>query len=151
MSPNALVRSDATASLRRRDPREFGPLLIGMFREPVKYKVQAVGGPGSPGVLAIENPNAKVNRAYSPPPPPTVPVMPGDYVTYDDFGLPVLVRTSTDTQDRREVPGNSIAAAGAMFGINAAPQSNPLSHLGLSPALNQKLTAATQVPVAANH
>ena len=80
MSPNAVVRSDATASLRRRDPREFGPLLIGMFRAPVKYTVHVVGGPGSPGVLAIENPDAKVNRKYSPPPPPTVPVMPGDYV-----------------------------------------------------------------------
>jgi Pretoxin HINT domain len=146
MSPNALVRGDATASLRRRDPREFGPLLIGMFRQPVKYNVQAVGGPGSPGVLAIEGPNAKVNRAYSPPPPPTVPVMPGDYVTYDDYGLPVLVRTSTDMQGMREVPGNSVAAAAAMFGVDTAPQSNPLSHLGLSPALSQKLNAATQVP-----
>jgi Pretoxin HINT domain len=145
MSPNAAVRGDATASLRRRDPREFGPLLIGMFRQPVKYQVQAVGGPGSPGVLAIEKPDAKVNRAYSPPPAPTVRFMPGDVITSDDYGLPVLVHTSTGFQFGGDVPGNSIAAATAMFGgVDNAPQSNPLSHLGLSPALTDKLTAATQ-------
>src|SRR5262249_54411796 len=42
--------------------------------------------------------------------------------------------------------GNTIAAAVAMFGMNTAPQSSPLSHLGLSPALNQKLASATQAP-----
>ena len=97
-------------------------------------------------------PTRKSIAPYSPPPPPTVPVMPGDYVTYDDSGLPVLVAYVHGMCRACEtVPGNSVAAAAAMFGVDTATQSNPLSHLGLPPALSQKLTAATQVPGLPSH
>ncbi len=147
MSPCARVRGDATASLRLRDPRDFTPVLIGLFRDPIKYKVRAVNGPGSPGELVIENPDAYVRRFYSPPPPPTVPVELGDRLSFDAAGLPVLIRTTSETVDTRRVPGNNIAAAAAVFGLNASMSisqaPNPLSHLGLPAAVSQKLGAAT--------
>jgi hypothetical protein len=147
MSPNAQVRSNGTKSLRLRDPREFTPVLIGFLRDPIKYRVRPVNGPGSPGELQIENPDAFVKRFYSPPPPPSVSVELGDRLAYDASGLPVLIRTNSEMVDQRRVPGNAVAAAGAMFGLNASisisESPNPLSHLGLPAALSQKLAGAT--------
>jgi len=147
MSPNAQVRGDAVMSLRSRDPRDFTPLLIGMFRDLIKYQVRPVNGPGSPGELVIENPDAYFRRFYSPPPPLTVPVEMGDRLAYDASGLPVLIRTTGEETDLRPVPGNTIAAAGAMFGLNASisisQAPNPLSHLGLPAGLTQKLGGGT--------
>ena len=54
LSPSPEVRQIATQTLRRRDPREFAPLLIAMLRDPVKYEVKKVNGPGSPGELLIK-------------------------------------------------------------------------------------------------
>ena len=46
LSHSPEVRQIATQSLRRRDPREFAPLLIAMLRDPVKYEVKKVRWPG---------------------------------------------------------------------------------------------------------
>ena len=144
MSPSAQVRGGATASLRQRDPRDFGPILIGMLGEKIKYQVRPVSGPGSQGVIVIENRQANVSRIYSPPPPPTVTARPGDYITSDYSGLPVLVHTDLEGVDAGKFNQNTLAAAQAMFALNGASQStNVLNHLGLPPALAQKLTAAT--------
>jgi hypothetical protein len=142
MSPSAQVRGDATASLRQRDPRDFGPLLIGMIGDPIKYQVRPVAGPGSPGVLVIENRDARVNRTYSPPPPPAVTPRPGDYITSDSAGLPVLVRTDTEALNTVRLNQNTLAAAESMFAMTSSSQAaNGLGHLGLPPALTQKLAA----------
>ena len=115
-----------------------------MLGDPVKYHVRPVAGPGSQGVLVVENRQANVNRMYSPPPPPTVTPMPGDYITSDYSGLPVLVHTEFQGVGAGQFNQNTVAAAQAMFALNSASQStNPLSHLGLPPALSQKLAAAT--------
>ena len=144
MSPSAQVRGDATASLRQRDPRDYGPLLIAMIGDAIKYQVRPVAGPGSPGVLVIENRDARLNRQYSPPPPAAVTPMPGDVITTDSAGLPVLVRTETQELNEVRFNQNTLAAAESMFAMNTSSQpTNVLAHLGLPPALTQKLAAAT--------
>ncbi len=50
-SPSTEVRRVAIETLKRRDAREFAPLLIALLRDPIKYRVKPVGGPGSPGQL----------------------------------------------------------------------------------------------------
>jgi hypothetical protein len=84
------VRRHATETLRRRDPREYADLLILQLRDKIKYEVKNVGGPGSPGALYIEGKEQNLKRFYSPP-APQVAVLPGDTLTYDSDGMPVLV------------------------------------------------------------
>ena len=54
----------AAETLKRRDPRDFVGLLIGLLRDPLKYEVKPVGGPGSPGVLFVEGERFNVRRVY---------------------------------------------------------------------------------------
>ncbi|WP_435008481.1 polymorphic toxin-type HINT domain-containing protein [Tundrisphaera lichenicola] len=104
-SSSPAVRRAATETVRLRDPREYLGLLIGLIRDPVKYEVRPVGGPGSPGVLFVEGKKANVRRVYSPPPPPEFLFLAGDFFGFDEDGLPVVRRygvpmtrvTSTNT------------------------------------------------------
>ena len=84
------IRRSAVEILRRRDPREFAGLLVGMIRDRVKYKVNRVGGPGSPGALTVEGDTADTQRRYSPPPAPTYIPAINDTVFPDAFGQPVI-------------------------------------------------------------
>ncbi|MDR3634138.1 MAG: hypothetical protein P4L84_10050 [Isosphaeraceae bacterium] len=88
---NPEVRRRATETLRGRDPDHYLTLLVGLLSDPLKYEVRPVGGPGSPGVLFVEGERANVRRFYAPP-APSVQFQPGDIVTYDASGLPVLIR-----------------------------------------------------------
>ncbi len=78
--------------LRNRDAREYMGLLVGLIRDPIKYEVKPVGGPGSPGELFIDGKKAKVRRFYSPPSAPSIAFMPGDILTFDLDGSPVLIK-----------------------------------------------------------
>jgi hypothetical protein len=89
-SPSASVRQACAEMLRRRDPREFAGLLVAMIRNPVKYKVRPVGGPGSPGVLMVEGSQADTQRQYSPPPSPSYIPAFNDTVFPDANGQPVI-------------------------------------------------------------
>ena len=83
------TRQRATETLRGRDAREFADLLIAQIRDPIKYEVKPVGGPGSPGVLFIEGKQSNLKRLYSPPPV----LQPGDRVRWDQArGMPVIDR-----------------------------------------------------------
>ncbi len=84
------IRRQAVEILRRRDPREFAGLLVGMIRDRVKYKINRVGGPGSPGALTVEGDKADTQRRYSPPPAPTYIPAINDTVFPDAFGQPVI-------------------------------------------------------------
>ena len=95
------VRRTATETLKRRDPREFVSLLISMIRDPIKYEVRPVGGPGSPGALFVEGKQFNVQRLYSPPPLPDFRLYPGEPVTFDAWGLPVVSRFLGITEDVR--------------------------------------------------
>ena len=64
------VRDEATETLTRGDPRDFMDVLIGMLRDPIRYEVRPVAGPGSTGVLYVEGEKFNVRRLYAPPPLP---------------------------------------------------------------------------------
>ncbi len=69
------VRSNATQTLRLRDPRDAAPVLVGLLRDPVldpdpilyHFYVQTVGATeiGSPGVLFVRGPRYDVLRYYT--------------------------------------------------------------------------------------
>jgi hypothetical protein len=88
------VRRQATEVLRGREPSEFLDVLIALMVDPLKYEVRPVSGPGSPGVLFVEGVRVNLRRVYDAPPPPDVTPMPGDLITYDQFGLPIIQRQS---------------------------------------------------------
>ncbi|WP_435008480.1 polymorphic toxin-type HINT domain-containing protein [Tundrisphaera lichenicola] len=90
---SAEVRRVAVETLRWRDPRDFVRLWIGLIRDPIKFQVQPVGGPGSPGSLVIEGPKADLKRVYAPPAMPQFPILPGARLSYDANGLPVITET----------------------------------------------------------
>jgi hypothetical protein len=108
LGKSAEVRRSATETLKRRDPREWTDLLIAWMRDPIKYEVKPVGGPGSPGALFVAGRRFNVQRLYSPPPAPVVPLMPGDRVTFEDQGLPVLHRYGLDIPLTTRIPGDQL-------------------------------------------
>jgi hypothetical protein len=93
-SRSAEVRRVAASTLIRRDPREFVSILIARLRDPIRYQVRPVGGPGRPGALLIEGDTFNRGRLYSPPPLPDVPVTPGSSLERDASGAAVLWLTT---------------------------------------------------------
>lgn len=90
---SAEVRHRATSTLRDRDAEDFIPTLASLLVEPLRFAVQPVGGPGSPGVLIVEGERYDVRRFYAPPAPPLIALQPGDIVGFDALGLPVITRS----------------------------------------------------------
>lgn len=86
------ARRRAVETLRGRPDREYLDVLMALMTDPIRYEVRPVGGPGSPGVLTVEGQRFNVRRLYAPPPPPNVAPRPGDVITYDDLGMPVVTR-----------------------------------------------------------
>ncbi len=88
------VRGRAAATLRGRDAREFAAMLIGMILEPIEYEVKKITRPGQTGELLIKGQGSapNVKRLYSPPGAPSIAPQPGDRMTFDQNGLPVLFR-----------------------------------------------------------
>lgn len=80
---SAEVRRTAAETLARRDPREFMADLIGELRDLVKYQVQPVGGPGSPGVLLVEGKRFNVRRRYQ---VPDLPAATREYIRQRETG-----------------------------------------------------------------
>jgi hypothetical protein len=89
---SADVRRAATETLRQRDPRDFGGLLVGLIRKPIKYEVKRVNGPGSTGVLLVQGKQYNVQRNYAAPGYPNMPLGPLDTVFPDVYGLPEVYR-----------------------------------------------------------
>ena len=84
------VRQEAAQLLRRRDARDFAPLLIGLIRDPIRYEVKPVRGPGKAGELVIKDGTTNRQRLYTPLNSPNIPMKPGDSITVGEDGLPVL-------------------------------------------------------------
>ncbi len=61
---SAEVRRTAAEALRRRDPRDYLGLLIGMVRKPLKYEVRPGSQRNSPGQLFVEGERYNINRQY---------------------------------------------------------------------------------------
>ena len=102
-SDSAEVRRTAIETLQGRDTREFLDPVIGLLRKRVKYEVRPVGGPGTPGVLFVEGQRFNVQRLYAPPPMPNIPLFPGELVTYDAAGLPVVQRFLGSSIETKQV------------------------------------------------
>jgi hypothetical protein len=96
--PAAEIRRRATETLKQRDPREYGGMLVALLRDPIEYEVRPVGGPGSPGALFVAGQRYNVQRLYAPPAMPGIAVTPSDQITYDVNGLPVIVRSRSSTR-----------------------------------------------------
>lgn len=105
---DAEVRRRATEVLRRRDPREFARLLVDLIRDPVKYEVRPVGGPGSPGAIFVEGRRANVQRVYAPPAVPDL-VRFGDWVDFDGNGMPYIMRFNPWAGQSYEIPSDPLA------------------------------------------
>jgi hypothetical protein len=99
------VRRRATETLRGRNPDEFLALLVNLMTDPLEYEVRPVGGPGSPGVLFVQGERFNVRRFYAPP-APNLQVRPGDSITYDDLGMPVINHPLGISTGPRGVPGS---------------------------------------------
>jgi hypothetical protein len=85
------VRRRATESLRGRNPDEYLAILVNLMSDPLKYEVRPVGGPGSPGILYVEGERFNVRRFYAAP-APYLRFQPGDVISYDENGLPAIIR-----------------------------------------------------------
>lgn len=88
--PSGSARRAAVETLRRRDPREFLDRLISHLDDPLRYHVKLVGGPSEAGELIVEGKTFNVDRIYSPPPLPFVPITPGSTFEYDGDGKLVV-------------------------------------------------------------
>jgi hypothetical protein len=103
------VRQTATAMLRGRRADDFLEVLVSLMVDGLKYEVKSVGGPGSPGVLFVEGQKFNVSRFYAPPAAPNITPQPGDIISYDSSGMPLISRpidmVSSNTAPRG-VPGS---------------------------------------------
>ncbi len=84
------VRGQAAQILRQRDPRDFAPILVAMIRDPIRYEVKPVQGPGKAGELVIHEGTVKRERLYTPFSGPNLTMQPGDRIVTGPDGLPVL-------------------------------------------------------------
>jgi hypothetical protein len=103
------VRKQATLALRERPVNEYLDLLVSLMADPLNYEVRHVSGPGSPGVLFVEGERFNSARFYAPPPAPDVTPLPGDIVTTDPNGMPMILRpigTLNLGGETRGVPGS---------------------------------------------
>lgn len=87
------VRRRATEILRGRSSDDYLELLVGLLVDTLHYEVKNVAGPGLPGVLFVEGQRYNVARFYAPPPPPGMMPLPGDIISYDQIGMPVVTRS----------------------------------------------------------
>jgi tetratricopeptide (TPR) repeat protein len=93
-SPSAQARQAAGETLRHRDAREYLEGLIALVRKPIEFHVEPSAGPGQPGRLVIKGEKEDRVRLFTSPPIPSIDqlLMPGDFLTSDEMGLPVLNR-----------------------------------------------------------
>jgi hypothetical protein len=114
------IRRAATETLRGRDVRSYAGDLIGLIREKVAYEFKPVNGPGQPGALLVKGDRVNHGRIYAPPPLPDFQLFPGEPIYYDDFGLPVVQRTTGLVTTQRS--GGTAYVTGQQYINGSAPQ-----------------------------
>jgi hypothetical protein len=161
------VRSNATKTLQRRDPRDFAGELIGLLRDPIKYEVKPVSGPGSRGALFVNGQEFNVQRLYDPPAMPNIPIFPGEPIWFDAAGLPVIKRYIGPWTDHRA--DRADVSVGQYFGqapvtptqqqVIEQARRNPLSSVANPAQLARRprdltndvlITTSTAIPVESN-
>jgi hypothetical protein len=160
------VRHLAATVLLQRDPREFAVFLIGLVRDPIKYEVRPVDGPGKPGELYVHGQRANQRFFYAAP-PPLASLRPTDVVSLDYNGLPVATRVVGYTnqpiaaaidpllQGAPDLTGApqalakaGLGQAGAQLGARMLQNQQDNSQIGNSIGQQSVLTPlSTQVPV----
>jgi hypothetical protein len=132
------VRSAAIEVLRSRPRRDFVGMLVDQIHAPMKYQVEPVRGPGSPGALAIETPRFRMLRTYDAP----AVFQPGanfyGYVGYDGNGMPIIV----SGKELRRMSTEIYSSAGQLD-LTALEQRTQ----ALIAAANLKATASLQMMV----
>jgi hypothetical protein len=105
------VRRSAIEELRTRKSDEYLELLVGLMTDEYKYEVRQVGGPGLPGVLFVEGQKFNVRRFYAPPAAPNILPQPGDIITYDSQGEPIILRAIAEVglNEAASIPGTGLA------------------------------------------
>jgi hypothetical protein len=154
------VRSSAIEALRSRGARDYAGMLVDQLHAPMRYQVEPVRGPGSPGALLIETPRYRMLRTYDAP----AVFEPGSnfygYVGYDANGMPLIVsgkelrRMSTGSFSDLDIPAlerrtmaliatanvKATASLQQMIGdIGVIEQTNARTN-----ALNDRIAAALQ-------
>jgi hypothetical protein len=141
------LRRMAAEGLAGHDPRAFAGILIGLLRDPIKFEVREVGGPGMPGELYIKGEKANTRRFYSAP-PPLATIRPGDLMAFDEAGMPYVNRVVGFSPQRT---GNAVnPLVQGMPELTGAPEA--LAHAGYGQAgqqLGQQLVRNQNASVAA--
>ncbi len=86
------VRRESIEVLKGRPPRDYAGPLVEMIHGPIRYEVQSVTTPGSPGVLAIEAPRFRMLRNYESPPAFTLNASFRGYIGTSPNGLPFVAQ-----------------------------------------------------------
>jgi Pretoxin HINT domain len=149
-SQSSIVRGEAVKILKGRDPRDYAAVLIVLFRDPIKYDVKSVNGPGSQGELLVKSKSSNVQRLYTPLAPPSLAMLPSGPIVFDSYGFPVIlhdmgISTATTTLGTRD-----LQTAVAMLESNErgwdARVANLFNRAGLPSALGQRF-AASAMPI----
>lgn len=139
LSPWAEVRTRATETLLRRDPRDVVGRLIGLIHNPYKYEVRRSGSLGSPGELFVEgerfnfqrfyeNQTAEIalqtsaSRIYSPDVPFDPFSIPNVIMATGAWAASLLSLTPNGLRPSSSAPIDPSAAAQAMKAIAANPK-----------------------------
>ncbi len=110
------IRRQSIETLRLRDAREYAKFLIDLIRDPIRYEVKPVGGPGSPGILFVEGQRTNLKRFYTPP----AVLQPGDQLRWDlKRGMPVVDHFETTTTGFPNVTGHSSYAFSGIYSSNS--------------------------------
>jgi hypothetical protein len=95
-SSNAEARRVATEMLARRDAREFADALVASVAKPIRYQVQPLQGPGSPGTVLIEGDEQNYAKHYAVAPMTNTALRrrpaADEAMVYGDDGLPYAVK-----------------------------------------------------------
>jgi hypothetical protein len=130
------VRAAAIKILRTRAPRDYVGTLVDQIHTPMKYQVDAVRGPGSPGTLVVETPRFRTVRSYDAPEVARLgDFFLGGYLGYDGNGMPVIATWKDESRLQRD--GISIQGMLDLAAIEQRTQA-------LIAAANLKATASLQ-------
>jgi hypothetical protein len=105
------IRQAAVKTLRGRPAADFLDVLVAMMIDPLKFEVRHVSGPGSPGVIFVEGERFNTARLYAPPPSPNIVPGPGDIITFDSAGEPVVNRPIMEVpigEVKQKGPGSTL-------------------------------------------
>ncbi|MHC5537974.1 polymorphic toxin-type HINT domain-containing protein [Singulisphaera rosea] len=136
-SESPTIREAAIHALKKREPRDYGGTLVEMLHTPIRYRVQPVAGPGSPGALLVETSRFKMMRTYDAPPAFRLGGGFYGYVGFDENGLPVVARGVEVDKIKKLREKNSSELAGEIAMIEERTQ-RMLAEANLKAAASQQ-------------